>query len=148
MGRENIEYWMIYWGPGFLAVVWFDSSPTSLPPSPVRNLSLFLSLLMCRRWSLLTGGGGRSEGGAKSYDREKAWSSIYYPILSGKNVHHSFLDLNYLCSFKYWVHCTLCTVWTTQHDNAIQCQKRKLKVWWPNAYIFIFLLQYNIHTYI
>ncbi len=26
------EYWMIYRGPGFLAVVWFGSSPTSSPP--------------------------------------------------------------------------------------------------------------------
>jgi hypothetical protein len=42
------------WGPGFLAVVWFGSSPTPNPP-PVSELSLFLSLPMCRRSSLLTG---------------------------------------------------------------------------------------------
>jgi hypothetical protein len=33
---EGIEYWMIYRGPGFLAVVWFGSSLTPFPP-PVRN---------------------------------------------------------------------------------------------------------------
>ena len=98
---------------------------------------------------LTNGRGGRSEGGAKSYNHEKAWSSIYYPILSGKNVHHSFLDLTIFAVLNtVYMHCTLCPVWTTQHDKAIQCQKRKLKVWWPNAYIFIFLLQYNIHTFI
>ncbi len=31
------EYWMIYWGPGSLAVVWFGSSPTP-PPFPVKKL--------------------------------------------------------------------------------------------------------------
>ncbi len=31
----STEYWMIYRGPGFLAVVWFGSSPT---PSPVSKL--------------------------------------------------------------------------------------------------------------
>jgi hypothetical protein len=42
------EYWMIYRGPGFIAVVWYGSSPThSLPP--VSKLSLFLSLSVCRR---------------------------------------------------------------------------------------------------
>ncbi len=40
------EIWIIYRGPGFLAVVWFGSSPT---PSPVSKLSLFLSLPLCRR---------------------------------------------------------------------------------------------------
>ncbi len=50
---------MIYRGPGFPPVVWFGSSP-----SLVSKLSLFLSLLVCRRSSLLTGdvaGGRRSQ---------------------------------------------------------------------------------------
>jgi hypothetical protein len=49
------EYWRNHRGPGFLA----GSYP--LPPltlSPVSRLSLFLSLPVCRRSSLLTGGGG------------------------------------------------------------------------------------------
>jgi len=32
------EYWMIYRGPGFLAVVWFSSSLTPLPPSSVQHV--------------------------------------------------------------------------------------------------------------
>jgi hypothetical protein len=32
------EYWMIYRGPGFLAVLWFGSSPTPFPPSPASKL--------------------------------------------------------------------------------------------------------------
>ncbi len=39
------EYWMIIWGPSFLAVVWFGSTPAPSPPVPsVSNLFLFLSL--------------------------------------------------------------------------------------------------------
>ncbi len=53
------------------------------PPPPVSKLSLFLSLLVYRRSRFLTGeeegSGGR---GAKSYDREKAWSSINHSLLS------------------------------------------------------------------
>ncbi len=41
------EDWMVYKGPGFLAVVWFGSSPTS---SPVSKLSLFLSLPPRAHW--------------------------------------------------------------------------------------------------
>ncbi len=72
---------MDYRGPGFLAVVWFGfSSNPPPPPPPVSKLSLYLSLPLCRRSSLLTGGGGR---GAKSYDDgEKAWPSINHSILS------------------------------------------------------------------
>ncbi len=39
------EYWMISRGPGFLAVVWFGSSPTPFPPLPsakCRSFSVFL----------------------------------------------------------------------------------------------------------
>ncbi len=53
---QSREYWMFYWGPGFLAAVWFGSSPT--PPPPVSKLCLFLSLPVCCRSILLTGGGG------------------------------------------------------------------------------------------
>ncbi len=46
---------MIYRRLGFLAVVWFGSSPTPSPPSPVSKLSLFLSLPLCPWPNLLTG---------------------------------------------------------------------------------------------
>ncbi len=46
----------------------------------VSNLSLFHCLHVCRQSSLLTGKGGM--GGAKSYDGEKAWSSVNHSILS------------------------------------------------------------------
>jgi hypothetical protein len=76
------EYWTIYRGPRFLALVWFVSSLTpSL--SPVSKLSLFFSLhiwVACRAywWERGVGGGG----GPKSYDSKKAWSSINHSILS------------------------------------------------------------------
>jgi hypothetical protein len=51
--------------------------------SLVSKFSLFLSLPVCRQSSLLTGeGGGEGEQGAKSYDSEKACSSINHSILS------------------------------------------------------------------
>ncbi len=77
------EYWMIYRGPGFLAVVWFGSTPI-LSPSPV-FFSGFLFIVAgrdCRRW----GGVGEEPSG------EKAWSSIYHPILSAQ------------CSCLYYFH--------------------------------------------
>jgi hypothetical protein len=47
-------------------------------------LSFFISFPVCRRSTKWIGGGG--EGGAKSYDREKAWPSINHSILSGENL--------------------------------------------------------------
>ncbi len=61
--KKTESYWTIYRGPGFLAFVWFGSTPTPYPPpSPVSKVTLFLSLSVCRRSSLLTeeGGGGWS----------------------------------------------------------------------------------------
>ncbi len=73
------EYWMIYRRPDFLAVVWF----VSFPPPSVSKLFLFHSLLCvvgraywCDRWG--RGGGG----GARSFDGEKAWSSMNHSVLS------------------------------------------------------------------
>jgi hypothetical protein len=43
---------MIYRGPGFLAVVWFGSSPT---PSPVSKFLSLSHLPVCRQSSFLTG---------------------------------------------------------------------------------------------
>ncbi len=63
------EYWMIYRGTGFLAVVWFGSSPT------FPQLSLFLSLPVCPRQVYLWGRGEEQN--------HKAWSSINHSIFSG-----------------------------------------------------------------
>ncbi len=68
---------VIYRAPGFLAVVWFGSSPT---PSTVRKLSLFLSHPACGAGELTDE--RRGGGGAKSSDRENAWPSINHSILS------------------------------------------------------------------
>ncbi len=67
--------------------MWSHDSTPRPPPSPfsISWLSLFLSLPLCRRSSLLMGEGERgwAKNQTKSYDREKPWPSIIHPILSG-----------------------------------------------------------------
>ncbi len=78
---QNKEYWIIYRGPGFLAVLWFGSSPT--PYSPSLSVSSTGDTREDKRDNLLTGEGGR--GGwarGKSNDRKEALSSINHSILS------------------------------------------------------------------
>ncbi len=79
-GRRRVrtrEYWMIYRGQSFLLVIWFGSSPTTFPTSPLSKSFLFLSLPVRRRPSLLRGRGGEMGGRrTKSYEREKAWPTI------------------------------------------------------------------------
>jgi hypothetical protein len=63
---------MIYRRPGFLVsrMIRFYARSLRFPPSPI---SKYLSLPVCCRSCLLTGGGGR---GTESYDRKKAWPSV------------------------------------------------------------------------
>jgi hypothetical protein len=82
------EHPMIYRGPGFLAVVWFSSSPIPFPPYPISSLYLFISLPVLSPVELTGrrgGGGGGGGRGAKSFDRKKALLSINHSILSGGN---------------------------------------------------------------
>jgi hypothetical protein len=72
MSANNLrpgEDYMIYTGPGFLAAVWFGSSPQ---PPPVRETTCW-----GERWE----GGWR---GAESYNHKKACSSLNLPILSAQ----------------------------------------------------------------
>ena len=82
------EYWINYRGPGSLAVVWFGSSPTPFSPSfpPVSSTLQRLTGRLRKRDNLLTSEGRREGEGAKSYDVEKAWSSINPSILSGGTI--------------------------------------------------------------
>jgi hypothetical protein len=63
----------MYRGPDFLSVIGLV-----LPPSPVSSCLSFSVFLLVAGQAFLGLGVGRGEGveGAKSYDREKAWSSI------------------------------------------------------------------------
>ncbi len=78
MCRRPREYWMIYRGQPFSPS--YDLAP---PPSPPPLVSSTGDTQEDRErettcWRERGGGGGR----AKSYGGEKAWSSIYYSILS------------------------------------------------------------------
>jgi hypothetical protein len=66
---------MIYRGPGFLAVVRLGSCP---PPPTASSTHRKTE----KERQLADGGGGGDWGGAKSYDGEKAWSSINNSIIS------------------------------------------------------------------
>jgi hypothetical protein len=73
---------MIYRLQGFFDVV---NSPTPFSKFPIsRQQDVSLSQSSCVSPVELTvrrGGGGRGDGGgAKAYDGEKAWSSIYHSI--------------------------------------------------------------------
>jgi hypothetical protein len=70
---------MIHRWPGFLADVWFGSSPTPLSP-PLLSKSSTVDTQ--EAWHLLTGEGGGRE--AESHDCKKAWSSINHSILSAQ----------------------------------------------------------------
>ncbi len=71
---ESIEWFR---GPGFLSVLRFGSSHTFSRRLPSAScLSGFLCVAGWAYWQ------ERGLGGAKSYDGEKAWSSINHPILN------------------------------------------------------------------
>ncbi len=76
---------MIHRGTGFHTVVWFGSTPTPLPTSPVSKLSLFLSLPVYVWGRAYWWGGGGGECGAESYNSKKPWPSINRSILSAFN---------------------------------------------------------------
>jgi hypothetical protein len=72
---------MFYRVPGFLAIAWFGSFP-------LLSRQLSLSQSSCVPTVEFTDGRerGRGEGeGAKSYDGEKAWSSVIHKLLSVLN---------------------------------------------------------------
>ncbi len=69
--RAESSKWFIE-GPGFLAVLWFDSSPPPLPPfSRQQVVSLSQSSCVLSAVELTEGGEERGRG-AKSYDRGKS----------------------------------------------------------------------------
>jgi hypothetical protein len=78
------EYWIIYRGPSFLAVVWFGSSPAPppLPSASCLSFSVFLRVASPVELTDVRCGGVVVWRGAKSNLREKAWPSINHSILS------------------------------------------------------------------
>jgi hypothetical protein len=74
------DYLMYYRGPGFLARCKICLVPLGLPSPP---LPLASCVYVCRPSSLLKKWNGE---GAKSYDGEKAWSSIILCLLSDLSV--------------------------------------------------------------
>ncbi len=77
------EYWRFYRGPAFLAVGWFGSTSAPFTPLSRQQGCLSFAVFLCVAgrafWRERGIGGGRR---AKSFDREKAWSSVNYSILA------------------------------------------------------------------
>jgi hypothetical protein len=88
------EYWIIYRGPSFLAVIWFGSSPiASRVPTPSRQYCKLDRWHTDCEWETICWRKGDEGGvGAKSYDGKKVWFAINYSRLSGysskKNCYH------------------------------------------------------------
>ncbi len=59
--RYNREYWIIYRGPGFLAVVWFGSFPTTSPPPHFHQQTVSISQSSCASPQELSDGRGVRE---------------------------------------------------------------------------------------
>ncbi len=106
------EYGIIYRGPGFLAAVWFCSFPPPPPllpsvcPAPqTRRLR--------KRDNLLTGEGGDGGLGAKSYDGEKAWTSliIQYSLCLPFAVWWSCAEKFHVCKYSMFISiANICTL--------------------------------------
>ncbi len=84
------EYWMIMEDQAFLPS--YDSARRPIPPSPppphISSASWPLFFLCVAGWAYWwEKGGGVVGGGAKSYDGEKVWSSLYHSILSDRGAH-------------------------------------------------------------
>jgi len=79
--KTESTYRMIYWGPSFLAVLWFGSTPTPHPPLPSASyLSFSVFLCVAGRAHWPERGEGVHGRAAKSYEREKACSSINHSL--------------------------------------------------------------------
>ncbi len=72
----TIEHWIIHRGQGFLAVVWFVSSPSPSPPHQEARPAT-----LRKRDSLLMREGEGGGQGAESYDRKEALSSKTFNTL-------------------------------------------------------------------
>ncbi len=84
------EYWIIYRGPRFLVVVHSAPLPPPSPPSPVRKLSLILSLPMCR-WSKLLAGEGEGVRSQLIRPHRSGPRRIRGALSKGRNIREFFV---------------------------------------------------------
>ncbi len=83
------KYWMIYRGPGFLAVIWFGSSPNPFSPFPSVSSTGDTQEDEKERQVVDGRGGGQGRGWAESYDHKKAWSSMNHSIFSVRTINNN-----------------------------------------------------------
>ncbi len=78
-GELSREYWMVYRGPGFLAVIWVGSSPTP-PPSPVSKLERRRTGRLRKRAKLPTEEGGKRAGEEPNRRRPRESLVLYKSV--------------------------------------------------------------------
>ncbi len=77
------DYWIIYRGPGLSCNRMIRLLAHPLPPSPISNLSLFLSLPVCRWSSLLAGEEGRGRARSRTIQPRKSlalYTFLHLPL--------------------------------------------------------------------
>ncbi len=117
------EYWMIYSRPGFLAVVWFGSSPIPLPPT----------LPSVNAW--LASGNTQEDWERDTtcwQERGEGWwrSQIILPLESLASINHSRLKPGLYKSFK-----TLCKRLYTGTERRWETRR-----WIAQRHFFVFPL--------
>ncbi len=134
-------HWTIYRRPGFLAVVWFGSSPSPFPPSLVSKLDRRHTGRLRKRDNLLTGKGGDGDGGrgAESYVRKKAWPSINHSILSvhtAQSVHSMYCNWFWIWFFENLMpHCAVLSIFL----SLLFLQFTSICFWrWRSNFMFVY----------
>ncbi len=143
--RRSREHWMIYRGPGFLAVVWFASSPSLQLAWPATHRKTE------KERQLADGRGGEGGGGAKSYESEEALSSINHSIFSedsclklSKRFLHCFSckSVTYtVIQNMYWTYCirtVQCSLYASLHNfsgSRYHMEVLEYSSWWQEEKI-------------
>ncbi len=152
------EDWMIYRGPGFLAAVWFGSSPTPyLPPSTVSKLDRRHTGRLRKRDNLLGGGGGGKKGfgrGAESYESlvlYKSFNNLCFPCGpvhgegGGANFNASKFGLLSLIKLVLWLYCMYLDI--TPEKLKIYRKKASEMLHWLHTYCILSMLATTLRKF-
>ncbi len=118
---------MMYRGPGFLAVVWFGSSPTLFPFSPSASCHFF-SVFLC-----VAGRAYRRERGEGSGRGAKSLCHLYitqYPLLDVIYIWTSDSGVFWSLARDVWtpVRSQICIICSHSHRGNVHCKQDPIYV--------------------